>query len=441
MRTADLIVHARWIIPIEAEQPYYENYSIVVNESKIVALLPTKDVASQWQSQHIFNLSEHALMPGMINAHGHSAMSLFRGLADDLPLMEWLTKHIWPAEQKWVSEGFVADGSLLAIVEMIKTGTTCFSDMYFFPEITAQVATKHQIRAQINFPVLDFPSAWAENANEYIRKGLKLHSQYQQSDLITTGFGPHAPYTVSDDPLKKILMLSEQMAAPIQIHLHETAFEIEEAIRQTGERPIKRLNRLGLLSPSLQAVHMTQLNDEDIELLNRTGAQVIHCPESNLKLASGFCPVNKLQQAGVNVALGTDGAASNNDLDMFGEMKTAALLAKGVSQNASALNAQQALTMATLNGARALGIEDVTGSLVEGKWADMIAIKMDHLEQLPVFNPISHIVYSGSSQHVTHSWIAGKIHMNNRVLTLIDQALLSDKIKHWANKITSQDSA
>jgi 5-methylthioadenosine/S-adenosylhomocysteine deaminase len=441
MRPADLIVHAKWIIPIEAEQPFYEDYSVVVKDGKIAALLPTVDVASEWQSQHVFDLSEHALMPGMINAHSHSPMTLFRGLADDLPLMDWLTNHIWPAEQKWVSEEFVAVGSLLAIAEMIKTGTTCFSDMYFFPEITAQVATKHHIRTQINFPILDFPSAWAENADEYIRKGLHLHKQYQQSELITTGFGPHAPYTVSDEPLKKILMLSEQMSAPVQIHLHETAFEVEEAVRQTGERPIKRLERLGLLSPTLQTVHMTQLNDDDIELLTRTGAQVIHCPESNLKLASGFCPVDKLQQAGINVALGTDGAASNNDLDMFGEMKTAALLAKGVSQNASALNAQQALTMATLNGARALGIDDVTGSLAVAKWADMIAIKLDSLEQLPVFNPVSHIVYSGSSQHVTHSWIAGKIHMNNRMLTLIDQALLSDKVKHWANKITSQDSA
>jgi len=435
MRNVDLLIHAKWVIPVNSHSPYYQDYSLVVHEGKIVDCLSSLHARTQYQSHHVYELKHHAVMPGLINAHGHSAMTLFRGLADDLPLMTWLNNHIWPAEAKWVNEDFVATGTLLAITEMLKTGTTCFSDMYFYPDITAKVAADHKIRAQIHFPVLDFPSVWAQNANEYISKGIKIHDQYRQHNLISTGFGPHAPYTVSDQPLEKIRTISEQLEIPVQIHLHETAFEVAESVKQTGERPLVRLSRLGLLSPSLQCVHMTQIDDSDINLLSESGANIIHCPESNLKLASGFCPVDLFLNAKINVALGTDGAASNNNLDMFGEMKTAALIAKAVANNAAALNAQQAIQMATINGARALGIEEQTGSLEVGKWADIIAIKMDCPELQPVYDPLSHIVYSGNAQQVSHSWIAGKIHMSDRVLTQIDQELLADKVRNWAIKI------
>jgi 5-methylthioadenosine/S-adenosylhomocysteine deaminase len=310
--------------------------------------------------------------------------------------------------------------------------------MYFFPEAAAKAAFESGIRAQITFPVFDFPSAWGQGPDEYLSKGLALNDDYRSNELITIGFGPHAPYTVSDEPLQRIATIAEEMQAPIQIHLHETAFEVEESIKNTGKRPIQRLADLGLLSPLTQCVHMTQINEEDLELLKSTGAHIVHCPESNLKLASGFCPVDTLQQSGINVALGTDGAASNNDLDLLAELRTAALLAKGVSGNASALNAHQALRMATLNGAKAMGIDHLTGSLEAGKAADVIAIAFDELESLPLYNPASQLVYTQRSHRVTHSWVNGKCLMRDRQLQTLSEHEIITKAQRWQKKIAGQ---
>lgn len=433
----DTLIHARWIIPVEPESVTYEHHTLVIDSGKIIDLLPTGLAKQKYQGTTTENLENHALLPGLINCHTHAAMTLMRGIADDLPLMDWLQNHIWPLEQKWISEAFVKDGTDLAIAEMILGGTTCFNDMYFFPEITAGQAVHHGIRAKVGLIVIDFPSVWAENSDEYIEKGLALHEQLRLSDLCSTAFAPHAPYTVSDEPLQKIRTLADELELPIHIHVHETLHEVEQAQAQTGQRPLQRLQELGILNPSLIAVHMTQLTDEEISLFAESGAHIVHCPESNLKLASGFCPVSRCLAAGINVALGTDGAASNNDLDMFGEMRTAALLGKAVAADASAIPAVTALRMATINGAKALGLDTCCGSLSVGKSADVIAIDLDYLETQPLYCPVSQIVYATSRQQVTDVWVAGKRLLKQRQLTTFHLEDLKARITAWQHRLST----
>jgi len=433
----DTLIHARWIIPVEPESVTYEHHSLAIDGGRIVDLLPTELARQKYTATQVEELADHALLPGLINCHTHAAMTLLRGIADDLQLMDWLQHHIWPLEQRWVSEAFVRDGTELAIAEMIRGGTTCFQDMYFFPEVAAQQAILHGIRASIGLIVVDFPTVWAENGDAYIEKGLALHDQLRHEPLITTAFAPHAPYTVSDAPLKKIRMLADELELPVHIHVHETRHEVEQEQAKTGMRPLQRLHELGLVTPSLMAVHMTQLSGEEMDLLRDSGAHVVHCPESNLKLASGFCPVAELLARGVNVALGTDGAASNNDLDLFGEMRTAALLAKAVANDASALPAMTALKMATINGAKAIGIDRETGSLEIGKAADVIAVDLSELETQPLYCPISQIVYAASRRQVSDVWVAGKRLLKHRELTTIDLAALTEKISQWRQRLSA----
>ena len=432
----DTLIHARWIIPVEPESVTYEHHSLAIHAGKIIDLLPTETALKIYTATTTENLANHALLPGLINCHTHSAMTLLRGVADDLALMDWLQNHIWPLEQKWMSPEFVKDGTDIAIAEMLLGGTTCFNDMYFFPDITAQQAIEHGIRAKVGLIVIDFPSAWAQDSEEYISKGLALQAQLHHSTLCSTAFAPHAPYTVSDEPLKKIKALADELELPIHMHIHETAFEVSQAQAQSGVRPLQRLAELDLINSSLIAVHMTQLNTDEINLLAESGAHIVHCPESNLKLASGFCPVAQCLAAGINVALGTDGAASNNDLDMFSEMRTAALLAKGVSGDASAVPAMTALKMATINGAKALGLDDITGSLTVGKAADVIAINLSALETQPLYSPISQLVYAASRQQVSDVWVAGKHLVKNRQLTGIDLAVLKEKALQWQARLS-----
>jgi len=435
MQNIDTLLQARWLIPVNPAHDCLEHHSIAIDDGRIVDILPDDRAILQYSAQNRIAYPEHALMPGMINCHTHAAMSLFRGLADDLALMDWLQNHIWPAEQKWVNEAFVQTGTELAIAEMLRCGTTCFNDMYFYPDVSARVARRAGMRASIGLIVLDFPTVWAQNAEEYIDKGTALRDLYRDDELIRTAFAPHAPYTVSDKPLQKIRTLADELDVPVHMHVHETAFEVADAVEQTGLRPLQRLHELGLLSPNLLAVHMTQLLDSEIEQLAAAGSHVLHCPESNLKLASGFCPAAKLLAAGVNVALGTDGAASNNDLDMFGEMRTAALLAKGVANDATALPAHQALEMATINGARALGIDALTGSLEIGKQADIIAVNLAGIETTPMFNPVSQLVYCTTRDQVSDVWVAGKHLMKQRVLTSLDIATISAAAHEMASRI------
>jgi len=441
MKSVDTLLHARWILPVTQSDPLLHDHCIVIDDGRISDILPSADVHNLYTSSIEKNYNQHILMPGLINAHTHSPMSLFRGIADDLPLDDWLNNHIWPAEAKWVSEEFVHDGTQLAIAEMLRSGTTCFNDMYFFPEVTARLARDIGIRACIGLIAIDFPSAWASNANEYIDKGLELRDHFRSDSLIHTPFAPHAPFTVSDEPLSRIRVLADEMDLPIHIHLHETTSEIEQSIEQYGKRPLERLNELGLVSPNLMAVHLTQVTDNEIALLAESGSHVVHCPESNLKLASGFCPVSKLMAAGINVALGTDGAASNNDLNMLGEMHTASLLAKAVSQDATALSAMQTVRMATINGAKALGLEQETGSLEVGKYADIIAVDFSSLEMNPVYDPVANLIYSSSREHVSDVWVAGRHLLKDRELTTLDEEEIKRKCQLWNDKIAADTKA
>jgi 5-methylthioadenosine/S-adenosylhomocysteine deaminase len=440
MRTTETLIHARWVVPVEPEGLVLEHHSVAVDDGRITAIVPTAEAREAFHAQNTVDLPGHVLIPGLVNAHTHAAMSLLRGIADDLHLMDWLEHHIWPAEQRWVGEQFVQDGTQLAVAEMLRSGTTCFNDMYFFPEVTARVAASANIRACVGLIMVDFPTAYAESPEQYFAKGLALHDEYRHHPLVRNAFAPHAPYTVSDAPLKKIQVLADELDVPVHMHLHETASEVERSRREKGQRPLERLETLGLLSPALTAVHMTQLEDDEMARLADAGATVVHCPESNLKLASGFCPVQKLLNAGVNVALGTDGAASNNDLDMVGEMRTAALLAKAVYNDAAALPAYRVLRMATLNGARALGMGEETGSLAKGKWADLVAVDLEVLETQPLYDPVSQLVYAAGRSQVSDVWVAGQHVLRQRQLTQLDVQDLIQRARGWQARIAAGDS-
>ncbi len=433
----DCLLLPEWLVPVEPAGVVLKNYAIGIRGDRI-ALIAPREQALKIPCADVRELPNTLLTPGLINAHGHAAMSLFRGLADDLPLHTWLNEHIWPAEAQWVNEDFIRNGTDLALAEQIKNGITCFSDMYFYPEIVCQQVHDSGMRAQITVPMLDFPVPGARDSAEALRKGLQLFDDLQQHPRLTIGFGPHAPYTVSDAGIENIVMLAAQLDAPVQMHVHETATEIQNSIDQYGERPLARLARLGILGPRFQAVHMTQVNDEDIALLVQTNSSVIHCPESNLKLASGFCPIERLWNAGVNVAIGTDGAASNNNLDLLGETRTAALLAKAVAQSASAVSAHQALRMATLNGARALGIDENTGSLEVGKLADITAFNFNDLSVQPVYDPVSQLIYAAGRNCVEHVWVGGKQLLHNRQLVRMDEQKIITQAQYWAHKIAKK---
>lgn len=435
MTDADLIIHAPWIIPVQPSGVTLDNHSVVIRDSLILDVLPTDDAKRQYQAKQNINLSHHALLPGFVNAHTHSPMILFRGLADDLLLMEWLTEYIWPAEQKWVDEEFIRDGSQLAILEMLKSGTTCFNEHYFYADLIAEVARDAGMRACIGLLVINVPTKWSSDEEDAFEKGVKIFSQFKKDPLITFSMAPHAPYTTTDTILKKIRDFSNEHDLPIHMHVHETAAEIEQSMADFKKRPLKRLYDLGLLSEKFQCVHMTQTNDEDIAILKKTNANVTHCPESNLKLASGYCPTQKLLNNSVNIALGTDSAVSNNNLDMLGEIRTAALIGKAVANDATAVNATQALHMATLGGAKALGLEDKIGSIETGKIADLIAIDLDQISTQPLYRPISQIVYAAYPNQVTDVWISGKHLMKNGIVQTLDENRIKEKVKQWRSKI------
>jgi 5-methylthioadenosine/S-adenosylhomocysteine deaminase len=436
MTAVDTLIHSRWIAPVEPAAILLEHHSVAIHEGRILDILPTEQALASYSASVEHSLHRHLLIPGLINAHTHAAMSLLRGLADDLPLDEWLNEHIWPAESRWVNEEFVHDGTQLAMAEMLRGGTTCFNDMYFFPDTTARAAAGCGMRASVGLIVLDFPTVWAKDADEYISRGLAVHDQYRSDPLITTLFAPHAPYTVSDKPLEHVRVLADELDIGIHMHVHETADEVDRAIELTGKRPLARLQDLGLTSPAMLAVHMTQLSAAEISQYAASGGHVVHCPESNLKLASGFCPAEALNAAGINVALGTDGAASNNDLDMLGEMRTAALLGKAVCGDASALPAYTILKMATLNGAKALGIDADTGSLLAGKWADITAVCLDTIETQPVYDPVSQLVYASGREQVTDVWVAGQHLLRERRLTTLDGNDILERVRDWHARIS-----
>ena len=397
------------MVPVIPRASVHEHASVIVHDGKILDILPTEQARQKYLPESIQNLSQHILIPGLVNLHAHAAMTLMRGLADDLPLMTWLNAHIWPVEKQLVSPGLVRDGSLLGCAEMLSGGVTCFNDMYFYPGETAESALKAGMRANLGLVVLEFPLPYASDADDYLQKGLEARDQWRGNPLLTSSLAPHAPYTVSNATFEKVVTYAEQLGVGIHIHLHETQDEVAQSITQYGVSPVRRLADIGVLGPNVVAAHCTCMLEEDMDILAAHGSHVAHCPVSNLKLASGIAPVTTMLAKGINVGIGTDGAASNNRLDMFAEMRTAALLAKGTSQDPTAVPATLALEMATLNGARALGLDDKIGSIEVGKVADLTAVALTSPETMPCFDPISHLVYVLGREHVSHVWVAGDL--------------------------------
>jgi 5-methylthioadenosine/S-adenosylhomocysteine deaminase len=431
----DALICPRWTIAVEPDLTVREGLCLAVNDGRIVDLLPRGEAEQRFDPDACHERPQHVLVPGLVNAHTHAGMSLMRGLADDMHLERWLQERVWPAEQRWVDPDFVADGTRLAIAEMLRGGITCFADMYYYPDVVAEVALEAGMRAAVGMIVIDFATPWASEPAEYIRKGLAVRDRYKAFSLISTTFAPHAPYSVSDSTLTRIRQLADEIDAPIHMHVHETAHEVESAIAETGHRPLHRLRELGLVRPGFMAVHATQLSAREIDELAEAGASVVHCPRSNLKLASGACPTAALHAAGVNVALGTDSAVSNNRLDIWSELQTAALFGKFVAGDASALAAATVLEMATLNGARALGLAEETGSLVPGKAADAVCVSLGDPALHPVLAPLSQLVYSASREQVTDVWIAGEhLLVDGRLARMATEQIIQ-RATEWGNRI------
>ncbi|HLT90805.1 MAG TPA: TRZ/ATZ family hydrolase [Woeseiaceae bacterium] len=438
MLQCDLLILPRWCVPVEPGG-VLEQHAVAVSDGRIVEVLPAAEARQRYRPGALVERPQHVLIPGLVNAHTHAAMTLFRGIADDLPLERWLADGIWPNEKRWASAEMVRDGTRHAIAEMLLSGVTCFSDQYFFPEVVAATAAECHVRAMVGTPVIDFATAWAGSASEYLRKGAELvHDRYADDPLISTCFTPHSTYVVSDEAFRELRVLADQLDVPVQIHLHETAHEVEDAVRTTGKRPLERLRDLGFLNASLTAVHAVHLTDEEIRQLGEAGVTAVHCPRSNLKLASGIARVPAMRAAGITVGIGTDGAASNNVLDMLGEMRAAALLAKTAAANAAALTAAEALRMATLDGARVLGLDAVTGSITAGKWADLACIDLGTLNSQPVYDPVSQLVYTAHPEQVTDVWVAGRQLVEEHRLLGMDVSDILLRTAEWQQRIAAK---
>jgi 5-methylthioadenosine/S-adenosylhomocysteine deaminase len=435
----DLLIEAGFVVPVEPHAVVLTDHAVVVQGSVVLAVLPIAEARARFDAAEIVSRPDAALMPGLVNAHAHNPMTLLRGIADDMPLKAWLQQHIWPIEAAVMGPDYVADGVTLAIAEMLRGGTTCCNENYFFPDVQAATYKRHGFRARVGLPVIDFPSAWAKSDDEYFDRAGEVHDQWRGDPLVATAFAPHAPYTVDDANFERVRMLADQLDVPVHLHLHETAQEVQQSIEEHGQRPIARMDRLGLLNDRLIAVHMTQLTEAEIALCAERGVSVVHCPESNLKLASGFCPACALQRAGVTLAIGTDGAASNNDLDMMGEMRTAAILAKAVAQDAAGFDAFSALRAATLGGAKAIGFDHLIGSIQPGKQADLVCVDLAALETQPLHHVVSQLVYATGRHQVSDVWIAGRRKLRDRQLVDMDEVGIIANARQWRERIGAID--
>jgi 5-methylthioadenosine/S-adenosylhomocysteine deaminase len=434
---ADLLLLPQWVVPVESEGALTD-HAVVVRDGTILDVLPAAAALTRYTAAQTVALPGQAVIPGLVNLHGHAAMSLLRGFADDMPLMAWLHEHIWPAEKRYLSGAFVRDGTLLAAAEMLAGGVTTCNDMYFFPQAAGEAFLQAGMRATLGLFVAEFPSAYAADADDYLAKGLALRDELKDEPLLSFAFAPHAPTTLTDATFGRINTLAEQLGLPIHTHVHESTDEIRDSLKQHGVRPLERLARLGLLGPNFIGVHAVHVNEAEIESLASNGCHMAHCPSSELKLASGFAPVVDLLRAGVNVGFGTDGAASNNRLDLFAEMRLAALLAKGASGDAAALPAAAALKAATLGAARALNLDGQIGSIVPGKRADLVAVDLHAPACQPVFDPVSHLVYVAGREHVTHVWVDGKLKLNDRRLVDLEPDDLAARAAYWRTKLTAR---
>lgn len=437
-RAVDLALDARWVLPIEPADTLLEEHAVIVDAGRIEAVLPSAEARRQYAPRETVALGEHVLMPGLVNAHGHAPMSLMRGLADDLPLMEWLEHHIWPVENAIMGPEYIRDGTELAVAEMLLGGTTCSNEHYLFPDVIGATCARLGFRACVGLPLVNVATAWAGSSDEYFERARATHAAFESEPLLTTAFAPHAPYTVDDADFERLRADSDELGIRVHLHTHETEGEVADSMRQYGVRPLERLERLGLVDERLIAVHMTAVNQDDIDKCAEAGVSVVHCPESNLKLASGFCPAQAFSRAGVNLAIGTDGSASNNDLDMFGEMRSAALLGKAVAQQADAMTATTVLEAATLGGARAMGLDASIGSIVPGKQADLIAVRMlGEFGCQPLYDVRSQLVYDGSRKSVTDVWVSGNRQVPSRDLVPVDTDDVRARARRWRDRIAA----
>ncbi|MEO6567028.1 MAG: TRZ/ATZ family hydrolase [Casimicrobiaceae bacterium] len=434
LTSVDLRIDAGFLVPVQPEG-VLKGHAVLVSGETIVAIVPVATADARYVAKETLVLPAHVLMPGLVNAHTHAAMSLLRGIADDVPLLPWLQQHIWPREARFVAPDFVFDGTLLAAAEMLQGGTTTCADMYFHPADAARAFDTAGMRAVLGIPVLDFPTPYAADADAYLQQGLAARDAFASMSRLRFALAPHAPYTVGDDTWRKIVMFARQLDLPIVTHLAETRQEVDDALRATGATPLARLDALGVTGPSFIAVHGVHLTPSDLAVLVAQGSHVVHCPASNMKLASGIAPVQAMLDAGLNVSIGTDGAASNNRLDLFSEMRLASLLAKVATGNAAAVPAATALRMATLNGAQALGLDAMIGSLQPGKLADLIAVDLGGVDSSPVFDPVSHLVHVAGRECVTDVWISGARIVRDRQLQTIDTEALLHRTRAWQRQL------
>jgi 5-methylthioadenosine/S-adenosylhomocysteine deaminase len=432
MEHIDTLITARWVIPIEPAGQSFEQCAIAIHQGRIVSILPSTEARLRFAAREIIDRPTHVVLPGFVNAHTHAAMTLLRGAAESASVEHWRQREIWPIERRWIDADYVRDGTDLAIAEMLTSGTTCFGDVHLFPEVAAQAASDARMRACVGLPVTDAPTVWAASANEYFDKGLKLHDEYRDDPLITTAFAPCAPAALSDEALARVRRNADELELPMILRVNEMPTEAEIA----GERTIARLERLGLVSPLLVAVHLVHVNEADLESLARGGSSVVHCPQSNLKLGAGVCRAGAIAARGVNLALGADSAASNNDLDVLDEMRTAALLARGVHTHDPAITAHAWLQCATLNGARALGLSEVSGSLAAGKWADLCCIDLRRPQTQPVYDVAAQIVFAASREQVTDVWVAGRALVRDGQLTHTDLDDVLRRASLWRERVS-----
>lgn len=435
MEPLDTLVTARWVVPVEPAGRVLEDHAVAIRGGRIVAVLPNEAARARFEAREVIDRPHHVLLPGLVNAHTHAAMVLLRGRAENLPLGRWLRSTVWPLERRWVDPDYVRDGTMLAIAEMLRAGITCFADMHLWPDVVAQAAAASHMRASVGLVVTEAATRWAATADEYIDRGMHLRDEYKGDPLITTHFAPHAPYSASDATLARVRRLADELDLPVAMHLHETPYEVEQSVQTHGRRPLARLADLGLASPQLVAIHMTQVSPEDMDTLAAAGASVVHCPDSNLKLGSGVCPVARLLGRGVRVALGTDGAASNNDLDLLAEARIAGLLSSGIAATPGDLVAADLLRMATLEGARTLGLGESTGSLEPGKWGDLCCVDLRAARSWPVHDPITAIIYAASSQQVTDTWVAGRQLLAAGHLRYIDESAVMERAEAWRQRL------
>ena len=434
-KNASIIISASWIFTSNSEGQLLSDYSIVIENDKIIDLVPQDKVFDEYEANDTYQLTDHILIPGLINTHTHAAMSLFKGFADDLSLQDWLNDYIWPAEKEFINSSFVKDGSILALSEMIKSGVTTFNDMYFFPDATAEAVKELGVRSNIGLVVLDFPTNYATDPEDYLLKGFEFRDKWRNEELITTSIAPHAPYSVSDEAFTLINTYSEELSMNIHTHLHETQWEIEDSIEKYGITPVQRLNNLGIIGPLLMAAHCVHLNDQDMATLAKNKVSIVHNPSSNMKLGSGIADIAKMLKQNLNISLGTDSSASNNRLDMMEEMRLAALLIKGSTKSPESFSANEAIKMATINGAKALGLESIIGSIEKNKKADLVAIDLNSIENQPIYNPLTTLVYSSSRSDVSYVWIDGEIKLKDKKLVKIDEERIIQLAKKWQRKL------